>query len=178
MTKQRTKRKLWSVPRISHPKFRGYALRVTELKAGGDLYFVRMISGKQKMALLRPRCTRLDLGRNEQEQKQGACARAFEIIEALAAGKDADAEATAAGAPLTLATLADLYELDGLHGTGSSYARDQVSKLRRFSVFLGEERRVISLCKSDIRKFEAHRLKGGVRRSTVQRRFGCIENRT
>ena len=170
MTKRKRtkKRKLWSVPRIAHPQFSDYMLRVTELVKGGDLYVVRMVDGKQRMALLRPRCTRLDLGSDEREQKQSACARAFEIIEALAESKeDADAEATEAGAPLTLAALAELYEVHGLHGVGASYRRDQVAKLRRFSAFLGGERRVISLCKSDIRKFEAHRLKGGVRRSTV-----------
>ena len=87
MTKRkRTKRKLWSVARITHPQHPGIVLRLTELKAGGNLYVVRMVDGKQRMSVLDPRVTRMDLGKNDKEQRASACARAFEIIAKLAEG--------------------------------------------------------------------------------------------
>ncbi len=77
MTKRkRTKRRLWSVARIAHPLHPDFVLRVTELKAGENLYVVRMVGGKQSMTVLDPRVTRLDLGSNEQAQRAGATARA------------------------------------------------------------------------------------------------------
>jgi hypothetical protein len=47
---RRKRKKLWSVTRISDPRHPGYTLRVTELTPGGNLYVVRMVDGKQRMA--------------------------------------------------------------------------------------------------------------------------------
>lgn len=165
MTKRkRTKRKLWSVARITHPQHPGIVLRLTELKAGGNLYVVRMVDGKQRMKMLKPRVTRLDLGSNEREQRAGACARAFEIIAKLA--KEGDDEPVDTGTALTLATLATLYEVHGLHGVGATYKRDQLAKLRRIGEFLGQERLVVSLCRSDVEAFTAARMQH-VTRNTI-----------
>ena len=46
------KRKLWSVARITDPRFPGVTLRVTELTRGGKLYYVYMKNGRQKMKCL------------------------------------------------------------------------------------------------------------------------------
>ena len=156
---------LWSVPRIRDPRYPGWTVRVTELKGEGVLYVVYMKEGKQKMASLRR--TRHDLGRTAKAQEQTAHALALDIIAALAEGNNGDVEPPETGEALTLGTLTDLYEKHGLHGVGASYRRDQVAKVRRIKEFLGAERLVVSLCRSDIRRFEAHRLKVGVRRSTV-----------
>ena len=157
MKRKRTKRRLWSVPRIGHPRYPDFGvLRVTELKEGGNLYVVRMVDGKQAMTVLDPRVTRLGLGKNEKAQRAGACAKAFEVFEELA--EAANNETVDAGTELTLASLADQYAVHGLHGVGASYKRDQLAKLRRISVFLGPERSVVSLCRSDIAAFTAARL--------------------
>jgi integrase len=174
MTKRKRtrKRRLWSVCRIRHPRYRGYMLRVTELAPGGDLYVVRMIDGKQRMALLDPRVTRLGLGTSAKAQERAARAKACEIIEALAeGGEDERAEV---GAALTLDTLAKLYEVHGLHGVGATYKRDQVAKLRRINEFLGAERLVVSLCRSDIEAFTAARLLH-VSRNTIHGDVGALK---
>ena len=158
MTKRkRTKRKLWSVARIRHPQHPHFTIRITELAKGGDLYFVRMVGGKQKMALLDPRVTRLMLGTSAKAQERSARAKAFEIIEALADVSNNQPPA-GTGTALTLGGLTDLYQEHGLHGVGASYRRDQLAKLRRISAFLGPERLVVSLCRSDVAAFTAARL--------------------
>lgn len=156
MKRKRNKSKLWSVPRITHPRY-DFVLRVTELTRGGNLYVVRMVDGRQRMTVLDPRVTRLDLGSNEKTQRAGACAKAFGVFEQLAEEGD-DNEPVDAGTVLTLAALVDQYEQSGLHGVGASYRRGQLAKLRRISVFLGPERLVGSLCRSDIEAFAAARL--------------------
>ena len=157
MTKRKRQRKLWSVARIRHPQHPHFAIRITELTKGGDLYFVRMVGGRQKMALLDPRVTRLGLGASAKAQEQSARAKAFEIIEALAEGVGNELPADT-GTALTLGGLTDLYQEHGLHGVGASYRRDQLAKLRRISAFLGPERLVVSLCRSDVEAFTAARL--------------------
>lgn len=178
MTKRkRTKRRrLWSCVRVTHPQHPGFMVRVTELAPGGNLYVVRMVEGKQKMALLRPRCTRLDLGTNEQDQRRGARARAYEIIKALATGNNGngDVEPVETGAALTLGTLATLYEKHGLHGVRANYRRDQVAKVRRIKEFLGPERLVVSLCRSDVDAFAAARLMH-VSRNTVHGDIAAVK---
>lgn len=155
MKRKRTNRKLWSVSRIRHPRY-DFVLRICELKAGGHLFVVRMVGGKQAMTVLDPRVTRLELGRSEKEQRAGACAKAFDVFEQLA--EAANNETVDAGTELTLARLADLYAVHGLHGVGATYRRDQLAKLGRINEFLGPERLVVSLCRSDIEAFTAARL--------------------
>ena len=155
MKRKRTKRRLWSVTRIRHPRY-DFVLRVTELVKGGNLFVVRMVGGKQAMTVLDPRVTRLELGRNEKAQRAGACAKAFEVFEELA--EAANNEPVDAGTALTLARLADLYAVHGLHGLSATYKRDQLAKVRRINEFLGPERLVVSLCRSDVESFTAARL--------------------
>lgn len=170
--KKRTKRKLWSVARIRHPRYPGYSLRITELKKGGDLYVVSMVEGKQKMKLLRPRCTRLSLGSNEPDRQREACARACAEIEGCV--KRDTGEQVETGAALTLGSLATLYEQNGLHGVGASYRRDQLAKLRRITAFLGTDRLVVSLCRSDVEGFTAARLLQ-VSRNTIHGDVGALK---
>jgi len=113
--------------------------------------------------------SRRDLGRTGKEQREKARALALDVIEALATTtKDSEESAEKTPECLTLGTLADLYERDGLYGVGASYAQTQVTKVRRFATFLGPDRPVVSLCKSDVKRFAAHRAaKDGVSMNTV-----------
>lgn len=177
MTKRkRTKKKLWSVTRIHHPRYRGYMLRVLELKPGGDLYVCEMVDGKQVMNMLRDKhdrpVTRLDLGTTAKAQEQAARAVACEIIEALV--EDGDDEPVETGAALTLGSLATLYQQNGLHGVTASYRRDQVAKLSRITAFLGADRLVVSLCRSDVDAFTAARLLK-VSRNTIHGDVGALK---
>ncbi len=159
---------LWSVPRISDPRFPGWTVRITELTGGGGmLYACFRRDGKQVMRSLKLR--RKDLGKTAKAQREKARAIALDVIEALANPSSADSsgEPTESPEALALGALADLYEKHGLHGVGLSYAKVQVKKVRRFAAFLGPERPVVSLCKSDIARYAAHRSKDGVGLNTV-----------
>ena len=103
MKRKRTKRKLWSVARIRHPRY-DFVLRICELKAGGNLFVVRMLGGRQRMTVLDPRVTRLDLGGNAKAQRAGACAKAFEVFEELAEAANNETVDTV----LTLAALVEV----------------------------------------------------------------------
>ena len=157
---------LWSVPRITDPRYPGLTVRITELSAGGTLYAVHRRDGRQRMASLK--LTRKDLGKTARAQKEQACALALDVIEALATPTQ-DSEESAEETPevLTLGTLAELYEREGLHGVGVSYAKVQVRKVRRFADFLGVDKPVVSLCRSDVKRFVAHRAKDGVGMNTI-----------
>ena len=140
-------------------------MRITELRSGGTLYACYRRDGKQTMRSLK--LTRKDLGNTAKAQKERARAIALDCIEALATTtKDSD-ESAEMDEVLTLARLADLYEKHGLHGVGRSYAQAQVRKVRRFAAFLGADKPVVSLCKSDIQRFAARRMEDGVRRNTA-----------
>ena len=128
-------RALWSVPRITDPRYPGLTVRVTELSAGGTLYAVHRSGGRQRMASLKR--TRRDLGNTVKKQRAKARAIALDLIEKLATtSKDSDGdESVETPEVLTLGTLVTLYEREGLHGVGVPYARDQVRKVRRFIFF-------------------------------------------
>jgi integrase len=119
---------------------------------------------------------RRDLGKTAKAQKEKARAIALDVIEGLAnpstessSGDDEPAEV------LTLGVLANLYERDGFHGVGASYAKAQVTKVRRFAEFLGPDRPVVSLCKSDIQRFAAHRAKDSVGLNTVAGELAAVK---
>ncbi len=109
------KKRTWSVPRITHPKYPQFLLRITELKAGGPLYAVRMVDGKQKMTSLR--CIRADLGRTTKEQERLARAYALDLIEEFATRGEPtsldEPHPSTKGQPFTLVQLADGYERHG-----------------------------------------------------------------
>ena len=162
---------LWSVPRVQDPRYAGWTVRVSELRSGGMLYACFRQGGRPKMRSLKLR--RKDLGSTAKEQKARARAIALDIIEALATTTSAtdsgggDDESAEAPEVLTLARLADLYEMLGFHSVGASYAAVQVKKVRRFSAFLGADRPVVSLCNTDVKRFAAHRALDGVGLNTI-----------
>jgi hypothetical protein len=55
-----TKKRLWSVTRIKHPKFPGNTVRIGEYEPGGTLQVFRWVNGKQTSRGLK--CRRADLG--------------------------------------------------------------------------------------------------------------------
>lgn len=161
---RRTKRRLWSVPRITHPEYPGYRVRVTELSPGGNLYLIRMLDGKQRMLSLR--CTRTDLGATAKAQERAARTKACKLIARLATegGKGSTDTARAdASEALTLDALTDIYEQRGFFGRTEQYQRDQVSAIRRIATYLGPHREVARLKPSDTDDYKAHRQAKGVR---------------
>jgi len=63
---------LWSVPRITDPRYPGWTVRITELRAAGTLYACYRRDGRQRMSSLK--LTRKDLGNTAKAQKEKACA--------------------------------------------------------------------------------------------------------
>src|SRR5690606_4065627 len=124
---------------------------------GENLFAVRMLPGdKQRMRSLR--VTRRQLGATAKEQEDGARARALAIIEELANSEPGNVlPIPASDHPVTLGELADEYEKHGLHGRSAAYQKEQPRKVRRIAEFLGADRQVRSLSKSDIERFSAHR---------------------
>jgi hypothetical protein len=78
------RKKTWSIPRITDPRYPGFCVRIAELQRGGSLYAIRMVDGKQKMTSLRR--SRADLGTTDKEQEEAARALGLNIIEELATG--------------------------------------------------------------------------------------------
>lgn len=166
MPRKKKHHRLWSISRITDPRYPTYTVRITELERGGKLYAVRMVGGKQKMACLH-RC-RADLGPTAKAQEQKARALALDFIEALATAPAQPAATPAsAGAPLTLGALVAAYEKQGFPGVGAAYRRDQVSRVRRLVAFLGSDRPVASVSRTDVQRWAAER-RGKVRQDTVR----------
>ena len=164
--KKTKRRKLWSVPRIIDPRYPNIMLRVAELRPDGILYVIRMLGDLQRMRSLG--VTRKDLGSTPKQQEEQARARALSIIEAMATGAPfSNTPSETSGQPLTLGQLATEYEKHGLHGRSESYRKEQPKKIRRLVEFLGLDREVRSLCKSDVERFSAARLATGVKQGTV-----------
>ena len=158
---------LWSVARVRDPRYVGLTVRITELRSGGVLFACFRKDGRQKMKSLKLR--RRDLGSTAKAQREKARAIALDVIEALATTTDSDESAAETPEVLTLGRLVDLYQREGLHGVGLSYGKAQVTKLRKFVAFLGSDKPVVSLCKSDIQRYAAHRAKDdGVGLNTIR----------
>ena len=158
---RKKKRKLWSVPRIQHPKYPGFTVRISELSPGRNVYAVRMVNGRQKMTSLRR--TRADLGKDDKTQERAARALALDLIEELATGTDNTRTEAGAGEALTLSSLVDRYQRRGFFGRTERYQRDQVNAVRRVATYLGPQRRVAGLKPSDAADYQAHRQAEGVR---------------
>ena len=166
MHKRKKKRGTWGVPRVQHPKFPGFTVRITELKAGGNLYVIRMVNGKQKMTSLKR--TRADLGHTTKAQEQAARALGLDLIVELAEGKDPDPAMATVGEAITLKALADTYEARAFFGQTSRYRQEQCAKVRCVATVLGAGREVRSLRPSDVAQFTAHRkTTDGVRQGTI-----------
>lgn len=181
------RRKLWSVVRITDPRFPACMIRITELSRGGNLYAVRMLGGSQRMTSLK--ITRADLGVTDKEQEAAARALALNIIAELASGKVVEgkrgqgsntSEASAIGRTtvLSLGVLVDLYEQRGSLTAQPRYKLEQVAKVRRIVAFLGEDRPVVSLSRSDVDRWLQHRLDGEgrpVRRNTISGEIAALK---
>lgn len=149
------KKKLWSVPRITHPDHPGVTVRVGEYVRGGTVHVFRMINGAQRSQSLKVR--RTDLGSTPNDQVKEAQRRGREYIKRLATLPE-PALAPVAVASLTLSKLADRYEVDGFAGRTPGYKRDAVAAVRRIAAVLGEDKAVADLKPSDIQRYVAHRL--------------------
>lgn len=137
------KNKNWSWSTGTRP----FTVRVTEFKAGGNLYVVRISQGKQVMR---------SLGHRDREL---AKAKAIEISAELAKGFLND-ENDFRRRPLRIGELIDAYEAHGLHGRSESYRRDQPRKIRKVADFLGRDREVLSLSESDVHRYSEARRTG------------------
>jgi integrase len=153
------KKRLWSVPRIKHPKFPAYTVRIGEYQPGGTLHVFRWVNGKQTSRALK--CRLADLGTTTKAQVQEARRLGCEFIEELAARPRTTEAGGRPNAPLTLSQLADKYEVDGFAGRTAAYKRDALSSLRRVGSYLGADQPVGELKPSAIQKYLAHRIGQG-----------------
>ena len=101
---KKTKRKNWSWSTGTRP----FTVRVTECKAGGNIYVVRIRNGRQVMR---------SLGHRDREL---AKAKAREISLELAKGF-LDREGDFRRRPLRIGELINAYEAHGLHGRSERY---------------------------------------------------------
>lgn len=138
----RTKRWSWSTG------MRPFTVRVTEFKEGGNVYVVRIRNGRQVMR---------SLGHRNRER---AKAKAMEISADLANGSNNEGDFPRR--PLKLGKLADLYELNGLHGRTETYRKEQARKVHFVAKVFGRDREVLSLSESDVRRFAEQRLSGKI----------------
>jgi len=153
------KKRLWSVPRIKHPKFPGHTVRIGEYEPGGTLHVFRWVSGKQTSRALK--CRRADLGKTTNAQVQEARRLGCEFIEELVAIPRTTVAGARPNSPLTLRQLADKYEVDGFAGRTAAYKRDALSAVRRVGSFLGADQPVRDLKPSAVQKYLAHRVGQG-----------------
>jgi integrase len=176
MSTRRKKRKTtWSVPRITDPRFPGMVYRVGELDAGGNLYLFWMADGRQRMRSLRLK--RAALGTDRKEQERQARVLAIDAMEAEAAEQQRTAEVPAPEPDevLTLGALADLYKVHGFHGRSERYQKEQTATVKRVVDFLGRDRGVPSLCRTDVEAWTAHRRANGVRQGTIHSDIAALK---
>jgi len=152
-----TKRKLWSVTRITHPEYPHFTVRIGEYVPSGTLHVFWWEGGRQKSRALK--CRRADLGRTTVQQVKEAKRLGSEYIKEKA---NAPSVRTTSKAGLTLGQLADRYEADGFAGRTPGYKRDAVASIRRIATFLGADKALSDLWPTDVQKYVAHRLADGV----------------
>lgn len=165
--RKRNTKPTWSITRIKHPKHPQFSVRVGEFQAGGMLHFFRKVNGKQTSRSLK--CRRCDLGSTPKAQETEARRLAIEYIEALAdpCAVDPLPDGTLASPPrksrqlLTIAALADRYELDGLLRVTPSYKRDTLAAIRRIGSFLEPTLLVRDIKPSHLEKYLASRISLG-----------------
>ncbi len=150
-----SKKKNWSWSEGKRP----FTVRVTEFKAGGNLYVVRIRNGRQVMR---------SLGHKDREL---AKVKAKEISLELSKGF-LEGESDFRDHPLRIGELIDAYEAH-LFDRSESYRKEQPRKLRRVADFFGHSQKVSSLSESDVHRYSEARLMGktgsgkAVRRGTV-----------
>lgn len=153
---------LWSVTRVSDPRYPGILIRITELKHDGPLFYARQVNGRPEYHKLDPEVTRQSLGATTKEQRRKAEAIALGIIDRLATEPEQTDAPLSVGGKLTLDQLIKKYEVDGLHGRTMRY-RDGMSKaVKRVRDFLGGDLAVNEIRPSHVQKFMAHRKEQGV----------------
>ena len=140
---KKKKNKNWSWSTGTRP----FTIRVTECKAGGNLYVVRIRNGRQVMR---------SLGHRDREL---AKAKAMQISAELAKGF-LEGESDFRHHPLLLGELIEAYEANGLHGRSESYRKEQPRKMRQVANFFGHDREVLSLSESDVHRYSEARLTG------------------
>lgn len=153
------KRKLWSVPRIKHPRYPELTVRVGEFQPGGSLHVFRWLNGKEVSRSLR--CRRVDLGSTPKAQVQEARRLGAQFIEELVAVPEAPPVVAEARRSLTLSDLADKYEVDGFAGRTESYKRDSLASIRRVAKFLDPDLTIPDLKPSHVQKYMAGRIDEG-----------------
>jgi integrase len=153
-----TKKRLWSVTRIKHPKFPSNTVRIGEYEPGGTLHVFRWVNGKQTSRGLK--CRRADLGMTTKAQVQEARRLGCEFIEELMALPRTLASGSP-NSPLTLRQLAEKYAIDGFAGRTVAYKRDALSSVRRIGSFVGADHPVRDIRPSHVQKYLARRVAEG-----------------
>jgi integrase len=159
----RKKRVTWSVDRIRHPEYPQFTVRIGEFQEGGILFAFRQVNGKQTCRSLK--CRRSDLGSTPKAQEEAARQLGLQYIKSLAnASAEADLSDGTEASPyrlstrtLTIAALADKYEIDGLKRVTPSYRRDTLATIRRVGKFLDPNLLVRDIKPSHIEKWIASR---------------------
>lgn len=131
------KRKCWS----SSVGVYGSRVRVSERRPGGLLYLLWVARDRRQH--------KRSLGHSDRKTGKE---QALVLASQLAENRDA-----AERVELTLSTLFDIYESEGLHGRGETHRREVGRKLALWSEFLGQERRVDTLSPADVERFVSAR---------------------
>ena len=159
------KRQLWSVTHIKHPQYPGFTVRVAEYHPGQTLHVFLWRNGKQVSRSLKRR--RVDLGPTTKAQEREARRLGAEFIEGLATAPPEPSrfndwnDKTLVPATLTLAQLADKYEVDGFAGRTKGYKRDALASIRRVAAFLDPALPAGDLKPSHVAKYLAARVAAG-----------------
>ncbi len=161
------KRQLWSVTHIKHPQYPGFTVRVAEYHPGQTLHVFLWRNGKQISRSLKRR--RIDLGPTTKAQEREARRLGAEFIEGLATAPSEPSrftdwnEKTLVPATMTLAQLADKYEVDAFAGQTKGYKRDSLASIRKVAAFLDSDLAVRDLKPSHCAKYLADRAAAGHR---------------
>lgn len=156
----------WSIKRIKHPRYPDITVRVGEFEAGGSLHLFRWVNGRQTTRSLK--CTRRDLGSNPKAQEKEARRLACDYIEGLMnpPADDAPPDGPEGSPPrkgvsrqsLTVANLADRYEVDGFAKTTAAYRRDALARIRHVGAFSEPTLLVRDIRPSHVEKYLASRI--------------------
>jgi integrase len=154
---KRTNR-LWSVPRITHHKYPGFTIRLSEYAPGGKLHAFRWVDGKQVSRKTGVR--RAGLGLTPKAQVRAATQLGCDIIELWATEPET---LTVEGnvKTLTLKQLITRYETDGFSLCTERYKQEATAAIRRVAAFLGDNLAVKDLTPSRVAKYMAYRIAQG-----------------
>lgn len=150
--------RLWSVPRITHPKYPGFTIRLSEYRPGEKLHAFRWVDGKQVSRKTGVR--RVDLGSTPKAQVRAATQLGCDIIEVWATEPETlPVEGNAK--TLTLKQLITRYETDGFSLCTERYKQQATAAIRRVAAFLGNDLAVSEMTPSRVAKYMAHRIAQG-----------------